>query len=185
MKIYILIIVAALITISFYSCDNTLDVDDVYANSTYFEISFNGQTYSNQSFSQKGDSFELGSLSSFESTFPEIQTSKYQFQSSVIYINNDSTFKTFKTGAYRLVQKNSEKEKNLDFRLSVLPNDNTTVNLVTFGVNNVTEIRLLTETNSRCNYMLSGILSASYINTKTNVILPVSGKYRVCVTTYK
>jgi len=185
MKKNILIIAAALITILFYSCEKTLDVDDVYANSTYFEISFNGQTYNNISLSQTGNPWKIGLSPSFEATFPKIQSSKYQFQSSIIYLNNDSAFRTFKTGTYRLVQKNSDKEENLDFRLSVLPKDSTTVNLVTCGVNNVTEIRLLTETNSGCNYTLSGILSALYVNTKTNVTLQVSGKYRVCVTTYK
>ena len=185
MKKIIFIIVSALITLSFYSCYNTLGDEDVYTDRTYFEISFDGQTYNEIAAYQLGNPLKIENSPSFELMFPEVQAGKYHISSSLTYLNKDSAFKFTKTGVYRLVQNDSDIVKNMDFRLSILSSDSAIVNLVSLGVNNVTEIRLLTELGAMRNYVLCGTFSAVYINTKTNTTLPVSGKYRLCVATYK
>ncbi|MDP4239531.1 MAG: hypothetical protein Q8904_08700 [Bacteroidota bacterium] len=179
-------IILILISISLCSCKKTLDGDDVYNSTAYLELTLADQSYdSNLSIIGVAHSCEIGAASLFESSFLEIQTAKYRFRSSIIYLNNDTLFRDSKAGIFRLVQNNSDKTKNLDFCLSVLSKDSATINLVQFGVNNVTEIRLLYETNLERHYIVIGTFSAVYVNTKTNTTFPISGKYRFNITTCK
>jgi hypothetical protein len=142
--------------------------------------------YSNKSLLETGIPTLIGTNSSFDSNFPEIQTAKYRFLASIQYINNDSVFKTTKIGTYRLVQKASDKTNNLDLSLVVLSKSDPTssLNLVAFGTNNVDYIRLVSKSNSECHYLISGTFSATLKNSKTNVLLPISGKYSAYITTY-
>jgi len=187
LKKIIFIIVSILISASFYSCDGRIEGDDDYIFSTYIELKSDSQTYySNKSLLETGITTIIGTNSSFDSNFPEIQTAKYRFLTSIQYINNDSAFKTTKTGIYRLVQKATDKTNNLDFSLVVLSKSDPTssLNLVTFGTNNVNEIRLISKSSSECHYLISGTISATLKNSKTNVLLPISGKYSAYITTY-
>ena len=178
LKKIIFIIVSILISISFFSCDGKVEGDDDYIFSNYIELKSDNQTYY---------STTIGTNASFESSLPEIQTAKYRFLTSIQYINNDSIFKTTKTGTYRLVQNAGDKTNNLDFSLIVLSKSDPTsfYNLVAFGTNNVEVIKLISQSNFECHYLITGSISASLKNSKTNALLSISGKYSAVITTYR
>jgi hypothetical protein len=184
MKRFNLLVLSFLIITSFYSCDKTIEGDDAINNSTFVEFTINGETYhSENSFTVDTQSGKIGSLASYESTFPEVLTSKYKFSSSIIYLNSDTLFKSSKIGKYRLVQNTTVQPSNLDLSLIISSNDDpsnsNSIRLTTIGTNNVTKTTLYSKSASQCRYIVSGTFSGTYLDTKTNTLMPISGKYRV------
>ena len=178
-----------MISTTFYSCDGKIEGDDTYSNSSYFEINFRNQNYiSPKSLLLTGDNSSISTLPSFNVNFPEIQTLKYKFQTSLFYVNNDSDFIKSKTGTYRLIQTNNGLIKNLDFSLDITDKNDASKSIIqldTIGSNKITEIKLISKTAIEYHYLISGSFDAKYINTSTNDTLPVTGKYSVMATTYK
>jgi hypothetical protein len=181
-------IVSLLILTSFYSCNNTIEGDEALNNSTFVEFTIDGVNYrSDNLFSVNAQSGKIGSLTSNESTFPVVHTSKYKLTTSIIYLNSDTLFKASKIGKYRLVQSITDQPNNLDLSLTVTsiedPANSNTIKLTTVGANNVTKTWLYSKSASQCRYIVSGTFSGTYLNTKSNTEMPISGNYRVNMVT--
>ena len=181
-------ILSLLIITTFYSCNNTIEGDEALNNSTFVEFTIDGVNYrSDNLFSVDAQSGKIGTLSSYESSFPVVQTPKYKLATAIIYLNSDTVFKASKVGKYRLVQNITDQPNNLDLSLTITtiddPTNSNTIKLTTVGTNNVTNTRLYSKSASQCRYIVTGTFSGTYLNTKTNVQMPISGNYRVNVIT--
>jgi len=178
------LILSLLIITSFYSCNNTIEGDEALNNSTFVEFKIDGENFrSDNLFTVDAQSGKIGSLSSNESTFPVVQTPKYKLSTSIIYLNSNTLFKASKIGKYRLVQNITDQPNNLDLSLIISsmddPTNSNTIKLTTVGANNVTKTWLYSKSASQCRYIVTGTFSGTYLNTKTNTSMPITGNYRV------
>jgi hypothetical protein len=167
----------------FQSCSKDKEKSD--DTSEFIEATINGQTYHQVDEADDGG-FEVNiyynniEKNGFCNYIQTIQTSNFELDASLVSFANSVDFKTAKTGNYGVVSKNgyASSFNNFDLYLTYSTNLTTNYTLVS-GVNNVTSINYLSSTDTNDIYFVYGNFTCSFKNTKTNEVVPITGKYQV------
>jgi hypothetical protein len=185
-KIISIITVFALVT----GCSSNSDSQST-SNSDYLEITIDGKSFKQEIYhGGTGSSGQSGCVNKphFLQFLGQIETSAFFFDSNILHLENDVDFKNSVVGAYATKQENITNSSACNLDLVISFEDKTqsvkTTQLITGGNNTIASIKKGKSTDTEYEYIIIGNFSASFKN-KSNVIIPVSGKYQITIVVYK